>query len=66
MAFLQIPTPPQLESDFVIVDVAECNENEDKSQEELYETLEKDLKHQIEVRTSINQKKLSQILPSML
>ncbi|KAG8194016.1 hypothetical protein JTE90_003617 [Oedothorax gibbosus] len=45
-----IPTPPQLESsDFVIVDYSECNE--DQSQEELYESLEKDLKHQIEVCT---------------
>ncbi|GFQ75638.1 coiled-coil and C2 domain-containing protein 1-like [Trichonephila clavata] len=44
-----IPTPPQLESDFVIVDVSECTENENCSQEELLDNLEKDLHHQIEV-----------------
>ncbi|GBM79522.1 Coiled-coil and C2 domain-containing protein 1-like [Araneus ventricosus] len=47
-----IPTPPQLESsDFVIVDVSECTPNENCSQEELHENLEKDLRHQIEMCT---------------
>ncbi|GIX70821.1 coiled-coil and C2 domain-containing protein 1-like [Caerostris extrusa] len=46
-----IPTPPQLESDFVIVDVSECVENENCNQEELYENLEKDLFNQIEICT---------------
>ncbi|GFT34123.1 coiled-coil and C2 domain-containing protein 1-like [Nephila pilipes] len=46
-----IPTPPQLESDFVIVDVSECTENANYSQEELLDSLEKDLSHQIELCT---------------
>lgn len=45
----QIPTPPQLESDFVVVDISDCAESGGGSPEELIETLEKDLVEQIEV-----------------
>lgn len=45
-----IPTPPQLESDFVVVDVSDCVED-DGTAYELLETLENDLTKQIEVCT---------------
>ncbi|XP_035224781.1 coiled-coil and C2 domain-containing protein 1-like isoform X2 [Stegodyphus dumicola] len=46
-----IPTPPQLESEFVIIDVAECIESDIGNAEETFQTLEKDLLHQIEACT---------------
>lgn len=45
-----IPTPPQLESDFVVVEASDCVEiSGEDTQDELLENLRKDLEHQVEV-----------------
>ncbi|GFS55430.1 coiled-coil and C2 domain-containing protein 1-like [Trichonephila inaurata madagascariensis] len=49
-----VPTPPQLESDFKIIDIIKSNDYEHCNQEKLFLNLEKDLHQQIE--TCIKQK----------
>lgn len=45
-----IPTPPQLEADFVIIEKSDCfEETGEQSSEEVFRTIERDLEHQIEI-----------------
>lgn len=48
-----IPTPPQLEADFVIIEKSDCVEEtgEEESSEEVFRTIERDLEQQIEICT---------------
>ncbi|GFR17943.1 coiled-coil and C2 domain-containing protein 1-like [Trichonephila clavata] len=44
-----VPTPPQLESDFKIIDIVKSRDYENCNQEKLFLNLEKDLHQQIEI-----------------